>query len=362
MNRWGYLIIGTLAMMVLAAVAGMHFAARSIKGSIEEALGPEGAAAQINVRLTSIELLDVRIAAPKGWPTDTQLRAQRVLITPDLRHLMSDHLEITRIEIEEGYLSAVRLAEGGGLRVMPSLAERAKKKKREGAERRGATVGTVALSGSTIEVFDASVVGEARKVRIDAVGGTITDIRVPELATRTRVTLQGIVKGANRNGTVHIEGWVEVAKQNAELDTRIRGVDLALFEPYLVSKTKAGIDAGTFNLDFKSKVAANNVNANGTLTVNALKLKPSETPIGALAGLPRRAAIGALEDAQGQITVPFALTGNLDDPTFSLTGDAALQTGIAVAKAFGMSFEGIVRAFLVIVNGLGGAFGALVPG
>jgi hypothetical protein len=362
MNRWGYIIAGTLALIVLVLVGGMHLAARSIKSSILEALGPQGEAAEINVRLTSIELVDVRIAAPKTWPTDTALRARRVVVIPDMRHLLSDHVEVTRIEIEDAYLSALRPQDGGGLRVLPSLVERAKKKKRDAEERRGATVDTVALSGSTIEVFDATVPGKAQKVRLDAVKGTVKDIQVPELRTRTRVDLDAAVKGVQRNGTVKIDGWVEVARKDAELTTTVRNVDLALFEPYLISKTKSGIDSGTFSLDLKSRVQSNNVNATGTLTVNALKLKASDSPIGAISGLPRRAAIGALEDEQGQITVPFTLAGNLDDPTFSLTGDTALQTGVAVAKAFGMSFEGIARAFLIIVNGLGGAFGALVPG
>lgn len=69
-----------------------------------------------------------------------------------------------------------------------------------------------------------------------------------------------------------------------------------------------------------------------------------------------------MENEQGNISVPFTLAGNLDDPTFSLAGEAALKTGVAVAKAFGMSFEGLVQAFFIIVNGLGSAFGALVPG
>ena len=38
-----------------------------------------------------------------------------------------------------------------------------------------------------------------------------------------------------------------------------------------------------------------------------------------------------------------------------------LQTAVAVAKAFGTSFEGLVRAFLIIVNGLASAFRALAP-
>jgi len=362
MNRWGYIIAATLALVVLVVVGGMHLAARSIESSIREALGPEGEAAQINVRLTSIELVDVRIATPKSWPTDTALRARRVVVIPDMRHLFSDHVEITRVDIEDAYLSALRPKDGGGLRVLPSLAERAKKKKQDAEDRRGATIGTVTLANSAIEIFDATVIGKPQRVRLDAVKGTGKDIQVPELTTRTNVDLAAVVKGGKRNGTVTIAGWVEVAARDAVLATQVRDVDLALFEPYLISKTKAGIDSGTFNLDLKSRVRKNNVNANGTLTVNGLKLKASETPIGAVAGLPRRAAIGALADDQGQISVPFTLAGNLDDPTFSLAGDTALQTGVAVAKAFGMSFEGIVRAFLIIVNGLGGAFGALAPG
>jgi hypothetical protein len=361
MKRWLYIVGGILVLLIVVGVGAMHFAARSIKTSIEDALGPEGEAAEINVRLTTIELVDVRIKAPKGWPTDSTLRARRVIVIPDLRHLMSDHVEITRIDIEGGYLPAVRPKEGGGLKILPSLAERAKKKKREGAERRGATVHTVALVDSVIEVFDATVVG-SKKVRIDAAKGTIRDILVPELTTRTQVELDGVVKGDARNGTISIKGWVEVAKKNAELVTQVRNVDLALFEPYLVTKLKSGVESGTFSVDVESKVQNNVVNASGTLTVRSLKLRPAENPIGALAGLPRRAALGALENEQGEISVPFSLAGNLDDPTFSLAGETALKTGVAVAKAFGMSFEGLIRAFFIIVNGLGAAFGALVPG
>jgi hypothetical protein len=361
MKRWIYIAGGILLLLIVVGVGAMHYAARSIKTSIEEALGPEGEAAEINVRLTTIELVDVRIGAPKGWPTDSTLRAKRVVVVPDLRHLMSDHVEIVRIDVEGGYLSVVRPKEGGGLKVLPTLAERARKKKREGAERRGVTVHTAALSNSVIEVFD-STLGGSQKVRMESVKGTISDILVPELDTRTRVDLAGAVRGGAQNGTLSIKGWVEIAKKNAELATHARHVDLALFEPYLVTKLKSGVDRGTFTLDLKSSVRNNVVNASGTLTVSSLKLKAAENPIEALAGLPRRAALSSMENPQGDISVPFTLAGNLDDPKFSLAGEASLKTGVAVAKAFGMSFEGLVHAFFIIVNGLGGAFGALVPG
>ena len=122
-------------------------------------------------------------------------------------------------------------------------------------------------------------------------------------------------------------------------------MDLAHFEPYLITKIKSGIDSGSFNLDLRSRVKKNVVTASGTLTVIALKLKKSDNPRGAIAAVPRDVAIGALENEQHEIAVPFKVEGDLDDPTFSLTGEDTLQTAVAVIKAFGASFEGLVRAF-----------------
>lgn len=361
-NRWLLIAAIVLAVLALAGVAAFHFAARSVKGSIEQALGPEGEAAAINVGLTSVEILDVRIKAPKGWPSDSTLRARRIVIVPDLRELLSDRVRITRVDVQGAYLSALRPKEGGGLRVLPSIADRAKKNKGPGKARRGAIVSTVQLTDCVIEVYDATVAGKPQKLRVDAVKGTVEDIRLPELTNRTRIDLAGVSKGENRNGAITVRGWVEVANRDAELDTRVRNVGLAHFEPYVITKLKSGIDSGSFNLDLKSRVTKNFVTATGTLTVVALTLAPSENPLGAIAALPRAAMIGVLENEQEEITVPFKIEGDLDDPAFSLTGEGVLQTAVAVVKAFGASFEGLVRALLILVNGFASAFRALVPG
>jgi hypothetical protein len=361
-KRWLLVVGVVVAVLVVAGVVAMHFAARSVEESIQEVLGPEGEAAQIKVGLTTVEILDIRIKAPKGWPSDSTLRARRIVIVPDLRELLSDQVRITSIEVQGAYLSALRPKEGGGLRVLPSIADRAKKNQSAGRERRGAVVNTVLLTDCVIEIYDATVVGKAQKLRVDAVKGTVDDIRLPELTNRTRVDLEGISRGINRHGAIAVRGWVEVANKDAELHTQVRNVDLALFEPYVITKIKSGIDSGSFNLDLRSRVKKNFVTASGTLTVVAIKLKPSENPLGAIAAVPRDVVIGALENEQNEITIPFKVEGDLDDPAFSLTGEGTLQTAVAVAKAFGASFEGLVRAFLIIVNGFAGAFRALVPG
>ena len=212
-----------VAVLILAGAAAIHFAARSVKDSIQEALGPEGDAAAIKVGLTSIEILDVRISAPRGWPSDSTLRARRIVVVPDLRELVSDRVRITRIDVEGGYLSALRPKEGGGLRVLPSIAERAKKSEGPGEERGGAVLSTVPLTDCGVEVYDATVGAKAQKLRVDAVKGTVEDIRLPELTNRTRI--QGVSKGLAAPAWCRFGAGSRSANKDAELRTQVRNVE-----------------------------------------------------------------------------------------------------------------------------------------
>jgi len=155
-----------------------------------------------------------------------------------------------------------------------------------------------------------------------------------------------------------VRGWVELETKSSELTVQVRGADLALFEPYVVRKTKAGIDSGTFDLAMQTKVRNNVLSAPGTLTVHSLKFEQADSPLDAIASLPRRAAIGAVADKDENITIEFTLQGDLDDPKFSLAGEGAIKTGLAIVKAFGLSFEGLVRAIYLLINGFGASVGA----
>jgi hypothetical protein len=217
----------------------------------------------------------------------------------------------------------------------------------------------VRFDSCTIDVYDATTPLKATRIRIDDVNGSIDDIQVPDAGARTKLALDGAMKGPNHRGTVSVHGWVDVDRKNSELDIKLRNIDLALFEPYIFTKTKSSVESGTLSLDLKSTVRDNVLRAPGTLTISSLKLKASESPMEALASLPRKAGVGALADAEERISVPFELEGSLDDPSFSITGKVALQAGIAFIKAFGLSIEGLVRALAIIFNGLGGAIGSV---
>ena len=346
---------GVLAALALAVVAGLHYASRTIEDAALKALGPESEIQEVNVRLTDIELLGVRVGAPKGWPAETALHARRVVLKPKLSQIFSERIELTDVTIQDGYISAARPKEGGGLRVMPGLLH---KSKRDDKAARGADIRKIHLENCTVDLYDATVAAKPRRIHIESVQGTVDNVQVPSLRARMTIDLVGALAGRTRRGKISVRGWVELDKKSSELVTQVRGADLALFEPYILQKTKAAVDSGTFDLDMKATVRNSVLQAPGTLTIHSLELKAAENPIEALAEIPRRAAIGAVTDSEKRIKVEFTLAGNLDNPNFSLAGAGGLKTGLALVKAVGLSFEGLVRALYLLVNGFGASVAA----
>jgi hypothetical protein len=353
-RKWLLVTAGVIGLLVVAGVLFFHIAARTLKDDVLKALGPESEVADLTVGLTRIVISGIRINAPKGWPTDSTLTAERVEIVPDLRQLLSRRIYVTKVAIENGYISALRPKNGGGLKVLPTILDERKKENAEENGRTG-TIKTVELTGCTIELYDATT-SKLQKVRIDDVHGTIKDIEIPKLESRSPVDLSGIIKGKAHRGTIAIGGWVNVGDKSSELTTRVRNVDLALFESYITQKTKAGIDQGTFNLDVKAAVRKNVVAAHGELTLAGLKFEQGEGALGGFTNLPQRAVIGALKNDQDQVKIGFELNGDLDNPDFSLSKGLGLEAALAILKGLGLGFEALIRAFFVMVSGFGAAF------
>jgi len=353
--HWILMVAGIAVVLVAAGFLALHFAGRVLKPHVLEALGPESEIGDVRVGFTGIVISDLRVKAPKGWPTDSTLKAGTMTIVPDLRKLVSRQIFISTVRIENGYISAVRPKEGGGLKIVPSMLGEKHKQKAEETGRTG-EIRTVELENCRIDLYDATIAGHKR-LRVESVHGAVDNIRIPRIAGRSEVDLTGAIAGKVHRGTMHVTGWVDVAGKSSDLKTRVRNVDLALFEPYLIQKTKAGIDEGTFDLDLDSVTRKNEVKAHGRISVNSLKLKEGEGALGGFKSLPERAVIGALSDDSGKIELEFELKGDLDNPAFSLSQGLGLKTATALLKAFGLGFEALIRAFYVLVSGLGSAFG-----
>lgn len=352
LKRWAIILAIVLAVLGVAATVGLHFATRALKSQVEQALGPESEVGEIVAGWSAIEVRRVRIRAPKGWPTADTLRAQRIVITPDLLGLVSGKIRVNRIEIDQAYISVLR-ARDGRLRLLPSLLE---KPKQAGSTSTAPAVSidAIELTNGVLEYFDATVRQPAHKIRLEQLHAKVGNLEVPSLSGRTHIDLDGKIKGVHRNGTMVIAGWTELADKNSELSTRLRGVDLIALQPYLIKAAETGVRRGTMDLDIKSKVRKNQLNAPGTITLSGLELAPSGSGSGTFMGVPRQAVVTSLKDRDGKIVVQFVLEGNLSDPKFSLNESFAKRMGTSVAALLGISIEGLARGVGGTAEGLGG--------
>lgn len=361
-KKWTRLLVGAAAaVLVLAAAAalGLHFATRALKDQVEQALGADSTVGAIHVGWSAIEVRDVRIHAPKGWPAPDTLRAQRIVIEPDLRGLLSAQVRVHRISVEQAYLSVLRTRDGR-LRLLPSLLEKPAPAKSGSDAKAGTSVppvqiGAIALRDSALEFFDASVRQPALKLRLEGLRADVGNLRVPDLAGRTAIDLAGVVKGVQRDGQLTISGWAELADKNSEIATKLHGVDLVALQPYLIKTTETGVRRGALDLDLKSGVRANRLHAPGVVTLTGLELASSGGgAFSTFMGVPRQAVIAALKNRDDQITMHFTLEGNLDDPRFSLNESFAKHLGSSVAQTLGINIEGLTREVGSAAEGLGG--------
>ena len=115
--------------MLLAGFAAIQFALKEIDSTLRSALSPNGSVDSVRTGLNGIELQGVRLRAPKNsanntaWPSQDQLRAERILITPAFFDLLIGRLSINNLRIEGAYLSMLR-ANDGHLYLLPDYFSR----------------------------------------------------------------------------------------------------------------------------------------------------------------------------------------------------------------------------------------------
>lgn len=340
---------GALAFAMTLGAAGLYVGARALKAKVEQALGPTSEIGAINLRWNAVEIEHLRIKAASGWPARDELRAERARIEPDLCGLLSKQIRISRIVIDDGYLSALR-SNDGRLRLLPSLLET--KKSDTTAPLPAVTIGHVELPNATMEFFDATVRKPPLRIRLEQLHATVDDVLLPDLKGHTKLDMQGVLKGVHNDGSISIKGWVEIATRDSAIVSQLRHVDLIALQPYLIKAAETGVKKGTLDLDINARVNNKQLLATGTVTLSDLELDGDSSTF---MGMPRKAVVSMMQDHSRKITVKFELAGNLDDPQFKLNENLASRLGSSVASLLGISFEGIARGAGSVGSALSGA-------
>lgn len=357
-RRWIKIIGFSLFGLVVVGVAAFQFAIYALKGQVEKALGPYGEVQDIQVGLTGVVITGIRIRAPQdkqtGWPATDQLRAERIVIVPALRDLLSAKVVLRSIKVQGAYISMLRTKDGR-MSVLPSLLENkaatdgAKESKTDVPSVPPISIGSVELANGTIEFYDATIRQPPLKLRLEQISASIGKIQLPDLKGQSPINFDGVLRGVRQDGKVTISGSAELATKESEISTRLQNVDLIALQPYLIKATESGIKKGALDLDLKSSIRKGILHAPGTLTLSDLELASSSTS-GSIMGMPRNAAIAMMKNRSGKISVKFVLDGDINDPHFSLNENLATRVGSSIADTLGVSFEGLTKG----VGGLGG--------
>ncbi len=348
--------------LLVAALIGLRIAAGVLKEQVVAALGPETEIEAIRLGWFSVHIDQLRIHAPKGWPTAETLRAERITITPDLRSLFSSTVRIYSIKVDQPYLSMRRTA-NGRLELLPSLLQKKPDSKKADQKSLGVAIGEIALNDGVLEFFDATIARPPLKLRLEKVQATVSDLLVPELSGKTQFDLDATVKGVQRDGTLALSGWVNVPTQDSSIKTTLRGVDLVALQPYLIKTNETGVKRGSLDLDLQSKVTGGRLNAPGKLNIAQLQLAPARGTFDTFMGVPRQAVLSALKDRNDKISVDFLLEGDIHNPQFSLNESLSVKLTYAVAQSLGLSVEGLVKGVGSLgargINAAGSAMGKL---
>jgi hypothetical protein len=352
-QRWAVIGLAVVVSLAVLIAGGLYFGAKALKGKVEQALGPESEIGEIRLGLTAVEIVKLRIKAPSGWPAPDTLRAERIRIAPDLLGLLSAKVNISSIVIEGGYVSTLRGADGK-LRVVPSLLEK-KDEKKETGKGPEVGIGVIELKDGVMEFYDATVRKTPHRIRLEQLQAKVTDLHLPDLKVRSNLHLDGVLKGVRSDGKILIDGWMEFASKDSAINSTLRGVDLIALQPYLLKASETGVRKGRLDLDLKSTIKANHLNAPGTLTLNGLELESG----GTFMGMPRAAVVGLMKDKNDRITIKFTLDGKLDDPNFKLNEGFSTRITASLGDVLGVSIEGLAKgAGAVGQKGLEAAGGA----
>jgi uncharacterized protein involved in outer membrane biogenesis len=353
-KRIGIILVTASAILAAGAMIGLHFATKALKSQVEQALGPDSEIGELVVGWSAIEVRSVHLHAPKGWPASDTLRAERIIITPDLLGLLSARLHVSSITVEQAYLSVLRTRDGR-VHLLPSLLEQpTKPESQAGGSTPAVTIGKIELRDGVLEFFDASVRQPAHKLRLEQLQATVDELQVPSMAGHTQLQLSGKIKGVQRDGKLDIKGWAELADKNSDIVTRLQGVDLVALQPYLIKASETGVRRGTLDLQLQSSVHNNHLHAPGILTLTGLELTSGNGGMSTFMGVPRQMVLAALKNRNDQIKIQFALEGNLDDPHFSLNENFAKRISASVAESLGINIEGLAYGISSTAEGLGG--------
>ena len=172
----------------------------------------------------------------------------------------------------------------------------------------------IQITDSEIDFMDESLPIQFRTV-IGDIDGNIKNIST-RAGSRTTVDIKGSVDGY---APVALAGTAQPLRSPPALDLELTfaGVDMALLSPYSGTYAGYAIERGVLNLDLKYALEDNRLKGNNKILIDQMKLGEKIASDKAV-DLPLELALALLTDSKGVIDMEIPVSGNVDDPKFSV--------------------------------------------
>ena len=153
------------------------------------------------------------------------------------------------------------------------------------------------------------------KTIVTKLNGKISEFKNTRSSTTT-LNVNGIV---DKYGVAKITGTVHPTniKVLTDINMIFNNIAISNFTPYTGKFIGREINSGKLDMDLKYNIEKSNLDAKNNITISKLELgKTVESPDAV--SLPLDVAITLLKNSQGVIDIKLPVSGNVDDPTFSI--------------------------------------------
>ncbi|MDR1647732.1 MAG: DUF748 domain-containing protein [Zoogloeaceae bacterium] len=338
------IFLGFLLMLLVAGGIAVQYARGWAEQEILALLGAGSSVREVNLGLDGLELLEVRLPAPAGWPAAETFRAQRVQVRPDWAALLRGRLRLRQVILEKPYVSVLRTADR--LSLLPTLALK------PGADRQAdfaavaqaagmspavagfglaavtagtgsqVDIGQIVFSDGSLEWFDTTLGPSALRLRLEGLSVQLGGMRLPAVPGTVTLEVSALVKGVHHDGKLGLRGTVDVVGENADLELKLQNLDLPPLQPYFIRQTDASLSEGSLDMEARIRLAQGQLSAPVSLSFSGLRVA-NDSP--SFLGLPRDLAFWVLQALGNRLEARFTVAGNLNAPEFSLNDSLRQQ-------------------------------------
>lgn len=217
----------------------------------------------------------------------------------------------TNLAIVTGGDGQAATPKGGGSESPP----KAEKPKTEAGES-NIKIKAVTLQGGKVDFSDLTVKPHVL-LPMSQIGGRVSGLDTIR-THKADVLLKGMVSG---NVPMEIKGEINplIKEPFVDITIGLKGIDLSPFTPYSGKYLGYKLDKGQLSLDLAYRVADNKLAGKNKVLFRQLTLGETvQSPTATK--LPIKLALALLKDRQGNIDLNLPVTGDLDDPQFSIGG------------------------------------------